>query len=109
MDRNPTTDPTICMDIMDWDYKAAFQPGEVEIIYCSPPNMEIPSKFCDKKRYIDSATALVQESTGDSELPSTETLVLGRTASWMVEKGRFYGKYSICGFGLLSIFRSRVH
>ena len=24
LDRNPTTDPTICMDIMDWDYKAAF-------------------------------------------------------------------------------------
>ena len=31
------SDATICCDIMEWDYKAAFSVGHFDIIWASPP------------------------------------------------------------------------
>ena len=28
--------PTICVDFMEWDYKAAFKPGELDFLWASP-------------------------------------------------------------------------
>ena len=30
-------EPDICADILEFDYKAAFVPGQFDVIWCSPP------------------------------------------------------------------------
>ena len=34
-------DATICCDILDWDYKAAFSVGHFDIIWASPPSHRV--------------------------------------------------------------------
>ena len=93
LDKNPTVDPTICADILDWDYKATFRPGEVEIIYCSPPKMEIPSKFCDKRKYLLEATALVHKALEIVNYLQPRHWFLEGNSLWLVKKSCFYAKY----------------
>ena len=36
VDNNKKANPTICTDILEWDYKQ-FEPGYFEVIWASPP------------------------------------------------------------------------
>lgn len=37
LDINPRSNPDICVDICEWNYKSAFAPGHFDIIWASPP------------------------------------------------------------------------
>ena len=39
IDNDPYFSPTVCTDILEWDYRA-FEPGHFDIIWCSPPCTE---------------------------------------------------------------------
>ncbi len=37
MDINPTFKPTVIVDILEWDYAAAFPPGYFDVVFACPP------------------------------------------------------------------------
>ena len=37
VDRAPSFKPTIVVDVLEWDYRAAYPPGYFDVIFCSPP------------------------------------------------------------------------
>ena len=37
LDSDPRTDPTICVDILEWDYRSVYPPGHFFLIAASPP------------------------------------------------------------------------
>ena len=40
LDNDPNRDPSICVDIMEWDFRAAYPPGYFQIITAAPPCTE---------------------------------------------------------------------
>ena len=60
LDRDMTAD--IKMDIMDWDYKAAFEPGTFDIIWASPPCTEYSRAKTTGTRDIAGSNKVVQRA-----------------------------------------------
>lgn len=42
--------PDICTDILKWDYKKAFKPGDFEVIWASPPCTEYSRALTTRPR-----------------------------------------------------------
>ena len=55
-------DADIKIDIMDWDYKTAFQPGHFDIIWASPPCTEYSAAKTIGTRDIEGSNKVVQRT-----------------------------------------------
>ena len=55
-------EPSICADVLDWDYAAAFSPGDFEYIHLSPPCIEYSVALKNRPRRIGEADRLVQRA-----------------------------------------------
>lgn len=62
VDTDPTRDPTICEDVLTWDYKAQFQPGHFQVVVASPPCTEYSAAKTKGTRDLDGADAIVQRT-----------------------------------------------
>ena len=60
LDRDMAAD--IQTDIMDWDYRAAFQPGHFDFIWASPPCTEYSRAKSRGIRKIDEANEVVKRT-----------------------------------------------
>ena len=54
-------EPTFCADVLDWDYTAAFSPGEYDYVHLSPPCQQYSSAMWKRPRRLDQADRLVQQ------------------------------------------------
>ena len=64
LDLDPKFNPTICTDILSWDYKNAFQTGYFEVIFCSPPCEQYSTArtTASTPRDLEGADALVKKA-----------------------------------------------
>ena len=72
--------PTIVTDILTWDYKAAFQPGYFDIIFCSPPCDHFSRARTTAPRDLDKADALVKKAL--------EIILYFKPEKWFLENPR---------------------
>jgi|LakMenEpi03Aug12_release.lakeMendotaPanAssembly.Ray.scaffolds.fasta_scaffold193661_3 hypothetical protein len=54
--------PTICTDILTWDYRAAFKPGHFDVVWASPPCTEYSKAKTVGARDIEGANRIVQKT-----------------------------------------------
>ena len=54
--------PTICVDVMDWDYRSAFPPGYFTAIAASPPCTEYSIALTTRPRDIATSNRIVQRT-----------------------------------------------
>ena len=59
LDLEAGTRPTICCDILEWDYQAAFPPGHFDVIWCSPPCTEYSKAKTTAPRNLELADRIV--------------------------------------------------
>ena len=58
LDNNPKASPTICSDILQWDYKA-FEPGHFDAVWASPCCTEFSIALKKRPRNLPLGDALV--------------------------------------------------
>ena len=59
VDNHASFNPTICIDIMQWDFERAYPIGYFEVIAASPPCTEYSSAMTMRPRQLDMADTLV--------------------------------------------------
>lgn len=62
LDSDPIRQPSICTDIMEWDYKAQYPPGYFHLIAASPPCTEYSRVKNKGPRDLDKADAIVAKT-----------------------------------------------
>jgi hypothetical protein len=62
VDNDPRRNPDICSDILEWDYKSAFQPGHFAIITASPPCTEFSAAKTIGTRDLETAWKIVNRT-----------------------------------------------
>ena len=62
LDNDPERDPSICTNIMEWDYRSAFQPGHFHIITAAPPCTEYSAAKWRPPRDPESADPVVKKT-----------------------------------------------
>ena len=92
LDNDPTTNPTICCDIMCWDYKVCFPRDFFQHIHASPPCTEYSIAKTRGVRDLFSADTLVERVK--------EIIAYFGTASYSIENPAG-GAYTLEKRGLL--------
>ena len=62
LDSDPKRDPSICIDILEWDYRAVFQPGDFQIVTASPPCTEYSLAKSRGPRDLEGADRIVKRT-----------------------------------------------
>ena len=62
MDCDPKTNPTVCVDILEWNYKEKFPPGHFCIVAASPPCTEFSTAKTKGERDLQRAYAIVEKT-----------------------------------------------
>ena len=60
LDMDPRWKPNICVDIMQWDYWAAYPPGYFTVIAAGPPCTEYSIALTTRARDIETSNRIVQ-------------------------------------------------
>ena len=55
-------EPTICADVHEWDYKAAFPPGHFDYVHLSPPCTEFSRALTTRPRRLEVGDALAEKA-----------------------------------------------
>jgi len=61
VDNDPRWNPTWVVDILSWDYRCLFRPGDFHTVVCAPPCTEFSSAKTTGPRDLDLADRLVQK------------------------------------------------
>ena len=77
VDNDPRRKPTICENILTWDYEAAFVPGTFELVVASPPCTEYSRALTTRRRCLAEADALVRKAL--------EVIEYFQPAKWWLE------------------------
>ena len=80
VDKAKSFRPTIVADVMEWDYKSQFQPGDFEVIFCSPPCAQFSQARTTAPRDLHEGDALV--------LKALEIIRYLRPKRWFLENPR---------------------
>ena len=80
VDLLPQYSPTICCDILDWDYETDYHPGHFEVIAASPPCTEYSSAMTMRPRRLELADSLVRKTL--------EIIQFFRPNFWFMENPR---------------------
>ena len=59
VDVNPKFNPTICCDVLTWDFRLVFPPDHFQVIACTPPCTEFSCAMTRRPRRWDLADQLV--------------------------------------------------
>lgn len=62
LDCEVTFAPTICVDILEWDYQSAFPPGYFDVIACGVPCTEFSRALTTRPRNLELANRIVQHT-----------------------------------------------
>ena len=62
LDVDPKREPTVCVDIMKWDYKAQYPPGYFHLVASSPPCTEYSAAKTTSPRDLEKADAIVKKT-----------------------------------------------
>lgn len=62
VDNRIRSHPTICTDVLTWDYKAVLKPGQFDVVWASPPCTEYSKAKTVGVRDIAGANKLVQKT-----------------------------------------------
>ena len=62
LDCDPKVQADIQVDILEWDYKSAFQPGDFAVIFCCPPCTEYSTALTSRPRCLEEADRLVKRA-----------------------------------------------
>jgi len=61
VDADPSRNPSVCVDVMEWDYKTLYPPGHFDIVVAAPPCTEYSAALngCCRARRLAEADAIV--------------------------------------------------
>ena len=62
LDVDPKFKPTVLVDVMDWDYKAAYPSGYFDIIFACPPCTHFSRARTTIPRDLDSADRIIEKT-----------------------------------------------
>ena len=79
LDSDPQSQPTICEDVLKWDYKA-FQPGHFDLVWASPVCTEFSRAMTRRPRQLEEGDRLV--------LRTVEIIGYLRPRWWAIENPR---------------------
>ena len=111
LDRDMAAD--IQTDIMDWDYKAAFQPGHFDFIWASPPCTEYSRAKSRGVRKIDEANEVVKRTLEIIEYFSPRHYLLENPQTGLLKDQPFmatlpFKDIDYCKYGLSYRKRTRL-
>lgn len=72
--------PDICIDVLEWDYKAAYPVGYFNVITASPPCTEYSIALTTRPRNIDASNVVVQRTL--------DIIAYFQPTRWMMENPR---------------------
>ena len=62
LDSDPKRDPSICVDILEWNYRDAYPPGYFDIVVAAPPCTEYSLALTKRPRQLDKADQIVKKT-----------------------------------------------
>ena len=62
VDNDPRWEPTHCVNILEWDYAARYDPGTFDIVVAAPPCTEFSRALTTRPRCLDQAYQLVAKT-----------------------------------------------
>ena len=62
LDMDPKRDPTLCVDVLQWNYREKFPPGYFHIVAASPPCTEYSAAKTTGVRDLEKADAIVKKT-----------------------------------------------
>ena len=61
LDSDPKRDPSICVDILEWNYRDAYPPGYFDIVVAAPPCTEYSLALTKRPRQLDKADQIAKK------------------------------------------------
>ena len=58
----PRFEPTFCVDVMEWDFKTEFRPGDFDYVHLSPPCTEYSVALRNRPRRLEEGDRLVRRA-----------------------------------------------
>jgi hypothetical protein len=102
VDNDPRWKPSITTDVMRWDFKKAFQPGEFEVVVAGVPCTEYSRALTTRPRDLPKADAIVQRALEIIRYLDPP-MVDRKPPKWAATKKGFHGRDPLHRRGLLPI------
>ncbi len=108
VDIDPRAGADICEDVRAWDFRK-YPRGYFELIVASPPCTEYSRAKTIGARDLEGADALVQRTLQIIQYFAPPEVVARKSTIRTPPQEGIHEGYSVCGRGLLPIFRVGVH
>ena len=93
VDTDPKWEPTHLVDILEWDYAAAYPPGTFDIIVASPPCTEYSQALTTRPRDMEKADRMVKKTLEIVEYYKPSKWWLETPATGKLAKAAWMAKY----------------